>query len=503
MFKITNTVTGKSILALNHFELIDRYESYGLPISNLTDLNTFRYWSYPYVGTAKILVSEQSFFDAGFIELQEGKPYIQTGDPQSDALDDIPKTVTLEIIGNKGLVTFEKMHFVQIERVMASLDNSLYSNNKLLILHLSQSTEDYSRTIGQTAYDTEFKISGEDGLLQYLPANDVAQVSKFYLPQTTYSQKLGYIADIQMATIYRSKGNEITKTTDAISKSDLKLTQYRLLYSRYYVVKNMDKFISISFGTKVTNTIELVRKVNTGVGQPEKDIITINGTTDFLFDAQPTPNDPIEASLPKYKSDESKWPMNNDSSDIDYFYPFYKLDAGATELDADAITIVDEIKDNAKKRLARSFHLVLEDILDIDPMIDLQQITYILTRNGPITELKTLPWAIPTYIELPYIEPSSSSIEFEIDSVTTDDDEESPYYNLQIATVTIRSASCELSDLIGTQVDVVDHSECLFDGANSVGLWGWATQRVAKSTASGADPSDKSPCHWAADNICC
>jgi len=507
VFKISVKDSSKYAYAVNHYELVQRYKDFNLPISNLEDLNTFRYWSYPYVGTAKLLMTEKSLFDADVFNLQSAIPSeeaLAQEDP-SLFLSGITKKITLNIIGNIGSVTFDDMEIVQLERVMASLDNSLYSNDKLIIVHLSQSREDYSRNVGTYSYSPEFFKIDFDGtnIKNYLPAaGSVTPVDKIYLPQLSFAQRMGYVADIQMATIYRNKSNAFTKSRDAVTRSDLKLDRHRLLYSRYFVTNNQNKFIEISFSTKSKNTIELLSSLN----DPEtevQDVITIDGNTEFPFNAPPPQGPQLPSSPPHYETGESPWPMNNASNSIEFYYPFYQLDVGATELDADAITIADEIKDNAKKRLANSFHLVLEDIVDIDPKIDIQQITYSLSRNGPVTEIKTIPWSLPTYVELPVIESSSSSIEFEIDSVTTDDDEESPYYNLQIATVTIRSASCELSDLIGTQVDVVDHSECLFDGANSVGLWGWATQRVAKSTASGADPSAKSPCHWAADNICC
>lgn len=79
------------------------------------------------------------------------------------------------------------------------------------------------------------------------------------------------------------------------------------------------------------------------------------------------------------------------------------------------------------------------------------------------------------------------------------------YTGLKVATVTIETAPCELGDLIGDSVEVVDHSGCVFDltEAQLIGVWGWASEQVAQSLASGAEIGDLTPCHWAADDRCC
>ena len=96
-----------------------------------------------------------------------------------------------------------------------------------------------------------------------------------------------------------------------------------------------------------------------------------------------------------------------------------------------------------------------------------------------------------------------ASIEYEIDSVSTASS--GPYTGLKVASVTVKGAPCSRSSLIGTSVDVVDHSGCIFDltSGELAGVWGWASERVFPSLASGASPGDLTPCHWCADNRCC
>jgi len=100
----------------------------------------------------------------------------------------------------------------------------------------------------------------------------------------------------------------------------------------------------------------------------------------------------------------------------------------------------------------------------------------------------------------------SACIEFTIDSLriaATGPD--LPYTGLTIATVTVKGAPCERSNLIGTSVDVVDHSGCVFDYAieDLQDVWGWATEKVFESRDPEADPGALTPCHWSADDRCC
>ena len=96
-----------------------------------------------------------------------------------------------------------------------------------------------------------------------------------------------------------------------------------------------------------------------------------------------------------------------------------------------------------------------------------------------------------------------ASIEYEIDSVSTASS--GPYTGLKVASVTVKGAPCSRSSLIGTSVDVVDHSGCIFDltSGELAGVWGWASERVFPSLASGAPAGALTPCHWCADNRCC
>ena len=65
----------------------------------------------------------------------------------------------------------------------------------------------------------------------------------------------------------------------------------------------------------------------------------------------------------------------------------------------------------------------------------------------------------------------------------------------KIATILIVVAPCNQPDLIGTEVEVVDWSGCVFDHELSDldGVWVWASRGIAADT----------PCHWVADDRCC
>ena len=98
---------------------------------------------------------------------------------------------------------------------------------------------------------------------------------------------------------------------------------------------------------------------------------------------------------------------------------------------------------------------------------------------------------------------SSASIQYQIISTSTASS--GPYTGLKIASVTIRGAPCNRSSLIGTVVDVVDHSACIFDltSAQLLNAWGWASERIFLSLAAGAPVGTLTPCHWSADDRCC
>jgi hypothetical protein len=96
-----------------------------------------------------------------------------------------------------------------------------------------------------------------------------------------------------------------------------------------------------------------------------------------------------------------------------------------------------------------------------------------------------------------------ASIQYTIDSIEIPTS--GPYTGKVVATVTVETAPCGRVSLIGESVQVVDHSGCVFDlpEADLEGVWGWATEQVALSTAAGSEPGELTPCHWAADDRCC
>lgn len=97
----------------------------------------------------------------------------------------------------------------------------------------------------------------------------------------------------------------------------------------------------------------------------------------------------------------------------------------------------------------------------------------------------------------------SASIQYQIISTSTASSGQ--YTGKKIASVTIRGAPCNRSNLIGTVADVVDWSGCIFDltSAQLSNVWGWASERVFLSLAAGAPAGTLTDCHWAADNRCC
>lgn len=70
-----------------------------------------------------------------------------------------------------------------------------------------------------------------------------------------------------------------------------------------------------------------------------------------------------------------------------------------------------------------------------------------------------------------------------------------------LAQVTVRVAPCGRESLLGTSVEVADHSACIFDlpSADLVGAWVFAAEGVATSVAT----SNTIDCHWIANNRCC
>lgn len=92
-------------------------------------------------------------------------------------------------------------------------------------------------------------------------------------------------------------------------------------------------------------------------------------------------------------------------------------------------------------------------------------------------------------------------IEYTITSLSTA--ASGPYTGLIIAAVVVKGAPCNRSSLIGTTVNVVDHSGCIFDEASMAGYTGWGAEMVFWSLDAEADCETLTPCHWAAINRCC
>jgi hypothetical protein len=99
---------------------------------------------------------------------------------------------------------------------------------------------------------------------------------------------------------------------------------------------------------------------------------------------------------------------------------------------------------------------------------------------------------------------SGATIQFTINSLSVAGSS-SPYNGLNIANVTVTLAPCSMASLIGSSVDVVDWSGCVFDISfgSLVGVWGWASEYIGLSRQSGVDSGTLTPCHWGADDRCC
>ena len=105
------------------------------------------------------------------------------------------------------------------------------------------------------------------------------------------------------------------------------------------------------------------------------------------------------------------------------------------------------------------------------------------------------------YYQRPWGMGGGSVIEYTINSLATATT--GPYVGLVVATVTVRGAPCESSDIIGTVIEVVDHSGCIFDVDPMTGYTGWASEMVFLSLDPLVECGILTPCHWAAINRCC
>jgi len=93
-----------------------------------------------------------------------------------------------------------------------------------------------------------------------------------------------------------------------------------------------------------------------------------------------------------------------------------------------------------------------------------------------------------------------ATIEYKIDSTTIHTS--GPYTGLKVAFANVKGAPCDRPELLGTSVEVVDHSNCLFDEDDMSGYTGWAQESIYQSLEDGKCGED-TPCHWAAINRCC
>ena len=93
------------------------------------------------------------------------------------------------------------------------------------------------------------------------------------------------------------------------------------------------------------------------------------------------------------------------------------------------------------------------------------------------------------------------TIEYKIESTTTPTS--GPYTGLKVASAVVHGVPCGRESLLNTTVEVVDHSNELFDETSMVGYTGWASEMVFLSLDATVDCGTMSPCHWAAINRVC
>jgi hypothetical protein len=91
------------------------------------------------------------------------------------------------------------------------------------------------------------------------------------------------------------------------------------------------------------------------------------------------------------------------------------------------------------------------------------------------------------------------NIEYTIDTLRTETT--GPYTGLIIAEVVVKVA--DDTSLIGTTLDVVDHSGCIFDEDPMTGYTGWAAWGAAWSLDVDDECETLTPKHWYAINRCC
>jgi len=194
----------------------------------------------------------------------------------------------------------------------------------------------------------------------------------------------------------------------------------------------------------------------------------------------------------------------------DPYYPAFVNDAGSVVNASDITTRANAIRDNFI-----IIGSVLGDYLAKHIVFcpALQPAQYLRRTHGDFGFGPRSIFKSPYYCFYPLPEPDEevcggsgggATIQFTIDSVTIAS-VSSPYNGKKVATVTVLPSPCTRPELIGTTVQVVDWSGCVFDLPEEelIGVWGWASEYIYLSQKVGDPPGTLTPCHWSADDRCC
>lgn len=238
------------------------------------------------------------------------------------------------------------------------------------------------------------------------------------------------------------------------------------------------------------------------VNYPEKVTVTFKALPGESSDSDPfeAPPTTVETSLGAGGTTGTTWPI------VDTLFAWDDNSAART---ARAAEVASALK-GLLKPLATPWGAVYAGVVEFATG---EEITDILWTSDGYRGMRTIARSVYHRFQWPEVPEfggggsAASSIEYKIVStrVATDTGAESIYEGLTIATVTVILATPDKTDLIGTQVEVVDHSECVFDlsSAELVDVWGWASWRVAESLDPDDSPGTLTPAHWSADDRCC
>lgn len=213
---------------------------------------------------------------------------------------------------------------------------------------------------------------------------------------------------------------------------------------------------------------------------------------------------------PQYHIDEdSGTGKGRTATSYDPYYPAFLDDSGTVLNSVGLTSRASIIRDNFQLIGGILGNYVAKHIYETPTQVPARylSVTYGDLGAGPRSIFRSDSYP---FFQIPYpyekqCPTPSGHILFQILSVVTAGST-SPYNGLNVATVVILDVSCEMNtDLIGTEVDVVDRSGCIFDlpFATLVNIKGWATQKIALSLKVGDPEGTLTPCHWAADNRCC